>query len=55
VRVVLMTVDSLSGLLYPPVVAGHEEGASPWEQLFVRAQAAGLDLQQLRGICSNGA
>lgn len=55
VRVVLMTVDSVSGLIYPPVVARHEERASAWEQLFARAQAAGLDLQHLRGICSDGA
>ncbi len=55
VRVVLMTVDSVSGLIYPPVVARSEESASAWEQLFARAQAAGLDLQQLRGICSDGA
>jgi transposase-like protein len=55
VRVVLLTVDSVSGLLYPPVVARHEESASAWEQLFARAQVAGLDLQRLRGICSDGA
>jgi hypothetical protein len=55
VRVVLMTVDSVSGLLYPPVVARNEERASAWAQLFARAQAAGLDLQQVRGICSDGA
>lgn len=55
VRVVLMAVDSVSGLIYPPVVARHEERASVWAALFVRAQAAGLDLQRLRGICSDGA
>lgn len=55
VRVVLMTVDSVSGLIYPPVVTQHEESASAWAQLFTRAQAAGLDLQQVRGICSDGA
>ena len=55
VRVVLLTVDSVSGLIYPPVVARSEESASAWKQLFTRAQAAGLDLQQVRGICSDGA
>jgi predicted Fe-S protein YdhL (DUF1289 family) len=55
VRVVLMAVDSVSGLIYPPLVAENEERASVWGQLLERAQAAGLDLQKLRGICSDGA
>lgn len=55
VRVVLLAVDSVSGLIYPPVVVRDEESASAWEKLFARAQAAGLDLQKLRGICSDGA
>ena len=55
VRVVLLAVDSVSGLIYPPVVVGDEDSASAWEKLFTRAQAAGLDLQKLRGLCSDGA
>lgn len=55
VRVVLMTVDSVSGLIYPPVVARDEDSATAWEKLFARAQAAGLDVEKLRGICSDGA
>jgi len=55
VRVVLLVADSVSGLLYPPVVVRDEESASAWEKLFARAQAAGLDLQKLRGLCSDGA
>jgi len=55
VRVVLLAADSVSGLLYPPVVVRDEESASAWEKLFARAQAAGLDLQKLRGLCSDGA
>ena len=55
VRVVLMAVDSVSGLIYPPVVAQNEERADVWGALLERAQAAGLDLQKLRGICSDGA
>ncbi len=54
VRVVL-AVDSVSGLIYPPVVAQNEERADGWGGLLERAQAAGLDLQKLRGICSDGA
>jgi hypothetical protein len=55
VRVVLLMVDSVSGLIYPPVVVREEDSASAWEKLFTRAQAAGLDLQKLRGLCSDGA
>ena len=55
VRVVLLAVDSVSGLIYPPVVVREEDSASAWEKLFTRAQAAGLDLQKLRGLCSDGA
>lgn len=54
-RVVLMVVDSVSGLIYPPTVAPGEESASAWKKLFNRAAAAGLNLQKLRGICSDGA
>ena len=55
VRVVLLTVDSVSGLIYPPLVALNEERADVWGHLLERAHAAGLDLQKLRGICSDGA
>lgn len=54
-RVVLLTVDSVNGLIYPPVVAAGEESAAAWRQLFARAQTAGLNLHTLRGICSDGA
>jgi len=55
VRVVLLLTDSVSGLIYPPVVVHDEEHASAWEQLFKRAQRAGLNLEPLRGVCSDGA
>jgi hypothetical protein len=54
-RVVLLLVDSVSGLIYPPVVAEAEENAAPWRRLFERAQHAGLDLDAVRGITSDGA
>jgi len=54
-RVVLLVVDSLSGLIYPPIVAQGEEAAGPWQRLFERAQQAGLDLSALRGVTSDGA
>ena len=55
VRVVLLTVDSVSGLIYPPVVAKGEERAGHWRQLFARAGKAGLNHQTLRGLTSDGA
>jgi transposase-like protein len=54
-RVVLLVVDSVSGLVYPPIVAQGEQSAGPWQRLFARAQQAGLDLDTLRGVTSDGA
>jgi len=54
-RVVLLVVDSMSGLIWPPVVVQEEESASSWARLFQRAQIAGLDLEQLNGLTSDGA
>ena len=54
-RVELLVADSVSGLLYPPVVARGEEREGPWQRLFERAQRAGLDLEALRGVTSDGA
>jgi transposase-like protein len=52
-RVVLVLVDSVTGLIYPPVVVKGEEDEAPWKQLFARAQRAGLS--RLRGVTSDGA
>jgi hypothetical protein len=54
-RVVLLLTDSVSGLVYPPVVVEGEESAAGWEKLFERAKAAGLDLQAVWGLTSDGA
>jgi transposase-like protein len=54
-RVVLLVVDSVSGLVYPPIVAKGETSAGPWQRLFERAKQAGLDLDALRGVTSDGA
>jgi transposase-like protein len=53
-RVVLLVVDGVSGLIYPPVIAPGEESAGSWAQLFARAQQAGLDLDGVRGVTSDG-
>jgi hypothetical protein len=54
-RVVLLVVDSVSGLVYPPVVAKGEKAEGPWQRLFEQAKQAGLDLDALRGVTSDGA
>lgn len=54
-RVVLLVVDSVSGLIYPPIVAKGEASEGPWQRLFARAKQAGLDLDALRGVTSDGA
>jgi hypothetical protein len=54
-RVVLLVIDSVSGLVYPPIVAKGEESAGPWQRLFERAKQAGLDLDGVRGVTSDGA
>lgn len=52
-RVVLVLVDSVTGLIYPPLVALGEMDEQPWKRLFARAQRAGLS--RLRGVTSDGA
>jgi len=52
--VVLALVDSVSGLVWPPVVA-QEESEPSWDDLVKRAVSAGLDLDTLRGVTSDGA
>jgi len=54
-RVVLQLVDNVSGLIWPPVVVEGEESEESWRQLFERAQQAGLALDKLRAVTSDGA
>ncbi|MHB1005332.1 MAG: transposase [Chloroflexota bacterium] len=54
-RVVLVLSDSRSGLVWPPVVAKGEERAGDWEPLFARAARAGLALEGIAGLTSDGA
>ena len=53
-RVVLLLTDCVTGVLAPPVVVTNEE-APAWQRLIGRAQAAGLDLDGVRGSVSDGA
>ena len=54
-RVVLMVVDSVTGVIWPPIVALGEESEKAWQSLFERARQAGLNLEYLRGVTSDGA
>jgi Transposase, Mutator family len=54
-RVVLVLVDSVTGVVWPPVVVAGEGTAAAWATLFQRAEQAGLVLRELRGIASDGA
>jgi len=54
-RVVLLLTDSVTGVVYPPAVAAGEQEAADWAPLFERAAAAGLDLDAMRGLTSDGA
>lgn len=52
--VVLLLTDCVTGLIYPPVVAADEE-APAWEHLVQRAARAGLNLDAVHGLVSDGA
>ena len=53
-RVVLGVVDSVSGVMWPPVVASGEKSEENWRQLLERARIAGLQLPGLYGVSSDG-
>ena len=50
----LAVVDCVSGVVWPPVVVEGEDKAQAWAQLFKQAQEAGLNLNALRGVTSDG-
>jgi hypothetical protein len=54
-RVVLLLTDSVTGVIFPPVVATSERQAADWAPLFEQAVAAGLEADTVRGITSDGA
>jgi hypothetical protein len=54
-RVVLLVADSVSGVLWPPVVVAGEEAAEQWQRVFERARHAGLLLAAIHGVTSDGA
>lgn len=54
-RVVLALVDAVTGVIHPPVVVEGEESARDWCRVFARAKQSGLDLDEVRGVTSDGA
>lgn len=53
-RVVLALVDTVTGVIWPPVVVEAETTAAS-TRVIERAEAAGLDRHQWRGLVSDGA
>ncbi len=53
-RVMLMLMDYVSGVVYPPVVVEGEEKEEGWRRLFERAREGGLDWDAIRGVTSDG-
>lgn len=53
-RVVLILVDSASGILWPAVIEGGEQSRKSWQCLFERAKQAGLNLQAIGAVTSDG-
>jgi transposase-like protein len=54
-RVVLLLADSVTGVIWPPVVVAGEAAAEQWQRVFARARDAGLILELIRGVTSDGA
>ena len=53
-RVVLLLTDSVSGVVWPPVVVAGEDDPAAWGQAVARAQTAGLDPETVAGLTSDG-
>ncbi len=53
-RVVLLLTDSVTGLIWPPVVVAAETSTASWAALLERAAAAGLAVEELWAITSDG-
>ena len=54
-KVVLALVDTVTGVIWPPVVVDEEDSERSWGRLFRRAKLSRLDPDQLRGVASDGA
>ena len=54
-RVVVLLTDSVTGVVWPPVVVAAETTTASWAALFGRAAAAGLAIEELWSVASDGA
>ena len=54
-RVLLLLVDTATGVIWAIHVAADEKRAKVWEQLFQRARRAGLSWRDLDSVVSDGA
>lgn len=54
-KVLLALVDTVTGVIWPPVVVGEEDSERSWGRLFRRARLSGLNLDRVRGVASDGA
>ena len=52
--VVLLIVDCVTGVIWPPIVTAGEEAAEQRERVFERTREGGLILEDLRGVTSDG-
>lgn len=53
-RVVLAVVDSVTGVIWPPVVVEGEDSGQAWQRMWDRAAQAGLVLSRMRAVTSDG-
>ena len=51
----LALVDTVTGVIFPLVVANEEDSDRSWDRMFRRTRLAGLELDQVRGVVSDGA
>ncbi len=54
-KVVLVLVDTVTGVVWTTVVAAGEESAESWQKLIERVQEAGLCWGEVSGLVSDGA
>jgi hypothetical protein len=54
-KVVLALVDTVTGLIWPPVAVNEEDSQRSWGRMFRRARLSGLAMEGLRGVTSDGA
>ena len=54
-RVLLLLVDTVTGVVWTTVATAGEESAASWEKLFERVKEAGLSWKNLNGLVADAA